>query len=184
MIEPRLRERIRFKPDGCWEWTGHFQKSGTPLFQFYTEKKENLPVNPRAFFYNRLYGQLLGHTYRSTCRNDKCVNPTHHHRLTLEEYWRANTYEHPNGCIEWMGPRNNKGYGRASHVDLPGGETLAHRVAYWMEHGVFAQDHTCHTCDTTWCVNADHLFDGTPKENTADMVAKGRHVSGFKRREV
>ena len=129
MLEPRLRDRIRFRPDGCWEWTGSFQKSGTPQYMFYTEQRKNLAVNPRAFFYTRLYGQLLGYTYRSICRNDKCVNPTHHHRLTLDEYWRANTYEHFNGCVEWMGPRDPKGYGRASHTDLPAQNIGAHRLS-------------------------------------------------------
>lgn len=32
-----------------------------------------------------------------------------------------------------------------------------------------------HTCDNPRCINGEHLFWGTPKDNTADMVAKGRH---------
>lgn len=33
-----------------------------------------------------------------------------------------------------------------------------------------------HSCDVMRCVNPAHLSLGTPKENTADMIAKGRHA--------
>jgi len=32
----------------------------------------------------------------------------------------------------------------------------------------------CHTCDNRKCINIEHLFLGTPKENTQDMISKGR----------
>jgi hypothetical protein len=52
---------------------------------------------------------------------------------------------------------------------------MAHHLT-WMEvngsipEGLFV----LHRCDVRSCVNPDHLFLGTAKDNTTDMITKGR----------
>ncbi len=75
-------------------------------------------------------------------------------------------------CQEWMGNRNNKGYGR---IGISGKSQQAHRVAWTIMYGDIPDGLcVCHRCDNPICVNVNHLFLGTVMDNTQDMIAKGR----------
>jgi hypothetical protein len=78
----------------------------------------------------------------------------------------------PNGCIEWGGSRVAGKYGQIKS----GPKMLkAHRVAWELTHGPIPDGlMVCHHCDNPPCVNVDHLFLGTGKDNQQDMVRKGR----------
>lgn len=81
----------------------------------------------------------------------------------------------PLGCWEWHAPAGNR-YGHLK-VSLGRGQVESvHRMA-WMLYttqpipeGLFV----CHHCDNPACGRPDHLFLGTAKDNTHDMIAKGR----------
>lgn len=76
-------------------------------------------------------------------------------------------------CWEWTGTRFNSGYGR--FFDRHFKTQLAHRIAYQIFKGeVLDNLIVMHSCDNKTCVNPQHLFSGTNKDNTQDMISKGR----------
>lgn len=76
------------------------------------------------------------------------------------------------GCWLWIRRLDKQGYGRAK---LKGKKIGAHRFS-WMEHnGPIPKDlFVLHKCDTPACINPNHLFLGTARDNFDDMVRKGR----------
>jgi len=82
----------------------------------------------------------------------------------------------PSGCIEWQGSKDKDGYGtfRSGKRDHK-----AHRFAYEKAFGIIPKGMlVCHTCDNPSCCNPEHLFLGTPRDNSNDCVNKGRQAKG------
>lgn len=82
------------------------------------------------------------------------------------------------GCWVWQGWCNTLGYGEGNFC---GRRWMVHRLVYTLERGEIAPGlQACHTCDNPKCVNPDHIFIGTRKDNMSDCRQKGRHFLASK----
>src|SRR3990167_7257965 len=83
------------------------------------------------------------------------------------------------GCWIWTASlRGNSGYGA---FKVCGKVELSHRVSYTLFVGRIPVGlDVCHRCDNRKCVNPDHLFIGSRKDNMQDASKKGRLTSSQK----
>jgi hypothetical protein len=104
------------------------------------------------------------------------------HRPIDERFWeKVDRSSGPNSCWPWTAAMGTTGYG---NFRCPYGHK-AHRIAYFLANGPIPKGKwVLHTCDNRKCCNPAHLFLGTAKDNTQDMIKKGRrgnpHVESAK----
>ena len=91
----------------------------------------------------------------------------------VDSFWENAEVMEEDDCWLWIGTLSSNGYGRWR---LNGREIGAHRFAFAIseDRNPFSLNLICHTCDNKACVNALHLFEGTPRDNVMDSVSKGR----------
>jgi len=87
--------------------------------------------------------------------------------------WEVNE----NGCwICTSHAPNSEGYPR---IGINKKRIYLSRYMYEKYKGEFPKGYDmCHKCDTPMCINPDHLFPGTRKDNVNDCIQKDRNIKG------
>lgn len=89
---------------------------------------------------------------------------------TMTDFWNRVNTPSLDECWEWTGSKDKDGYGV---LRFRGKRYKAHRLVMRAPADVWV----LHKCDNPPCVNPEHLFYGSAKDNTQDMIAKGRKAS-------
>jgi hypothetical protein len=101
----------------------------------------------------------------------------------VNRFWTYVNVAGPDDCWEWTGAKTKRmGHGYFN-IKLNGKlkQTGAHRVSLMIQGITIPQGMVVmHSCDNPRCVNPNHLQLGTFKDNTYDMMLKGRakHFGG------
>lgn len=104
------------------------------------------------------------------CFQDTKENPS---AIAIRFWSKVRTTDH---CWIWIGNRKTNSSGRTyGGFKVKGKMRQAHRVSWEMHRGAIpAGLFVLHSCDNPPCVNPDHLFLGTQKDNALDRDRKGR----------
>lgn len=95
----------------------------------------------------------------------------------IQKFWSCVDIRGPHDCWPWKLAVSSQGYGRFRHHKEPKLSIQAHVMALEIATGEAAPKGLlgCHSCDTPRCCNPAHIWMGTPAENVADMMRKGRN---------
>ena len=94
----------------------------------------------------------------------------------VRDFWSKVAVGATEDCWLWTAAVVNSGYG-VKRVTRNGKNAmaLAHRMAWEIFNSDIPEGLVvCHKCDNKRCCNPAHLFLGTHKDNTQDMIAKKR----------
>lgn len=161
--------------------------------------------------YRRARGAKPFRPASTACSVDRCTNAHYSSGFCLSHYNRNRRYGTPlagakchrkpsvpvtldflfdqcipepnSGCWIWLSGASDLGYGR---IQFNGRTIGAHRASYILSRGLSSlpsEIHICHKCDNPSCINPDHLFAGTAKDNMQDCLRKGRQKPSFIRGE-
>lgn len=122
---------------------------------------------------------VLEHNIRVQGKEIRKKSSEHYQSIRIhpnKRFWKWVIKKSEDECWIWIGGTKEGGYG-VFHPAWEGYKKriLAHRFSYEMVYGKVPDNlFVLHKCDNPPCVNPKHLFVGTAKDNSEDMVIKGR----------
>lgn len=102
-----------------------------------------------------------------------------------ERFWSKVAKKGEDECWNWTGTTHHNGYGvfkcgRKMHI--------ASRLCWILMNGEIQKKlFACHKCDNPICVNPNHIFLGTARDNNKDRANKGRsyrRITSNKKKEI
>jgi hypothetical protein len=82
-------------------------------------------------------------------------------------------------CWLWNGGVVGHGYGYINRGRRGDGFVSTHRASWEIAYGEISEGmEVLHKCDNPACVNPEHLFLGSQKDNVDDMISKNRRRGG------
>lgn len=95
-----------------------------------------------------------------------------------EQILQLSIPEPNSGCWLWVGSASCAPVQLRPFLYLNGRRHAVNRLSLAAFKGPIPEGLcACHTCHNPMCVNPDHLYAGTKKQNTQDMMRAGRHAA-------
>lgn len=173
-----------------WMWAGRYKDPESAMFRPRL-RSGGRSIAVRRAMWALTVGQIDATVFvKRSCNKRGCIRPEHLYllgrvdhktakprkRLTIEDrFWPKVDKGDGLGCWLWTAAKNTLGYGVIGRGGRRGGNHVAHKLSWQIHNGPVPEGYlVLHRCDVPMCVCPSHLYLGTARDNSIDMIAKER----------